>query len=137
MVLNDFQRGKIPYFIRPPEAPLEEVLGVEKEAAPKVVQDYRAIRVDPTFSTQDDLPVQVHPHALRDEDEVDDEDDDEDDDDDDDEAGHQKRKRAEEDTLENTPRLSSKVRRRMEREKQQKKAGKHFYQEVNVKNRNR
>lgn len=62
MILNDFQRGKIPYFVRPPEAPLEEVV----VPAPKttVVQDYNAIRINPHFNPEDNRPLDKVPEGA-------------------------------------------------------------------------
>lgn len=79
MILNDFQRGKIPYFVRPPGSEDEEKednLPVENEEqggektttenevtadkvvvkskqVPVVLQDYKKIRVEPKFSGED------------------------------------------------------------------------------------
>lgn len=56
MVLNDWQRGKIPYFVKPPESEQDEKLREEKTKTINklnVRQDYRKIEVEPTFSGDD------------------------------------------------------------------------------------
>lgn len=78
MILNDFQRGKIPYFVRPPGSENEEKEGgmstgneahgeeiikeivetqgeavVKTKQVPVVHQDYKKIRVEPKFSGED------------------------------------------------------------------------------------
>ncbi|XP_076470982.1 nucleolar GTP-binding protein 2-like [Babylonia areolata] len=110
MVLNDFQRGKIPYFVRPPEPPLEEVLAKvkppteqqpqdsKKKATPTVIQDYASIKVDPMFDTDDVQPVTSNPDAVHDESE--DTDDGEDDDEEDDKENEHKAEATNEDEKE-------------------------------------
>ncbi|CAD5124482.1 DgyrCDS12763 [Dimorphilus gyrociliatus] len=56
MVLNDWQRGKIPYFVKPPESERDTKLKEEKTKTINklnVKQDYRKIDVEPTFSGDD------------------------------------------------------------------------------------
>ncbi|XP_029826831.3 nucleolar GTP-binding protein 2 [Ixodes scapularis] len=76
MVLNDWQRGKLPYFVKPPEEPPTESSDVPPAAAsatkdleakaaapskrpalPRVTQDLSAIRVAPEFVGEDVKPL--------------------------------------------------------------------------------
>ncbi|KAL5016097.1 hypothetical protein ScPMuIL_005686 [Solemya velum] len=68
MILNDWQRGKIPYFVRPPESEqdkqianiqieqtINEVVATsgQEQSTPSVSQDYSKIPVDAEFSGED------------------------------------------------------------------------------------
>ncbi|PVD23351.1 hypothetical protein C0Q70_16619 [Pomacea canaliculata] len=55
MVLNDFQRGKIPYFVQPPASEGEDKKSAETEEiqTPAVTQDLSKIVVEPTYSSND------------------------------------------------------------------------------------
>ncbi|XP_003743977.1 nucleolar GTP-binding protein 2 [Galendromus occidentalis] len=70
MVLNDFQRGKLPYFVRPPsmeEHPMEENAhtlkkkkskeGQEEQEMPRVNQDFRKIELENEFNEEDIEPL--------------------------------------------------------------------------------
>nr|KAG5698630.1 hypothetical protein BaRGS_003144 [Batillaria attramentaria] len=63
MILNDWQRGRIPFFVKPPGAENEEESKVseEKQEAgekPKVMQDFKKIAVRTEFISDDIKPVE-------------------------------------------------------------------------------
>lgn len=97
MILNDFQRGSIPYFVRPPDSPSDTDTaassktsddtsdakhldvgtvdsGVKSKDVPVVHQDYKKIRVEPKFSGDD---VQEVVDNFEDDSDVEEEDDEE------------------------------------------------------------
>jgi nuclear GTP-binding protein len=204
MVLNDWQRGKLPFFVKPPElegqaleevkikkskkTPVtkivaepetEETADGEKSSVviPSVKQDLTKLSVEPEFEGDDVQALEEDTSGLfvsdNEEEEEDEEEEgevegeqegtgqgEEDKGSDEDmiefdlndkpkETESHKQstsgrfrvtpKRKREDTMDMNPRmkLTSKERRRMEREAKTKKIGTHFYETTNVKNRNR
>lgn len=81
MILNDFQRGSIPYFVRPPGSEEQETSGntvdntvseaepcasekstertVDAKTLPVVHQDFKKIRVEPEFLGEDVKQIQI------------------------------------------------------------------------------
>lgn len=159
MVLNDWQRGKLPFYVEPPslEAKKEETT----EQPLSVTQDFTKIRVVPTYDCAEDVakaePVLPPPisenyeaenEEKMDEDEVSDEEEDEvtdeeeEDSDSDDSSEEEttssgKFQVTDVNEVTNKPKLTSKQRRAAERKLKRKKIGSNFYEVTNVKNRNR
>ena len=191
MVLNDWQRGRLPYFVKPPvpegretndfinkkpktreqikannDSKVESNETTEEPKGPHIRQDLSKVEVELEFSGED---IQTLDNENNDLFESDDEELDESEEESDvnevneemdetisscedmnrskDEIREQnetkitksktKRKRNESNCSKESPKLSSKQRRKLERDAKPKKVGVHFYPTANVKNKNR
>lgn len=146
MVLNDWQRGKLPFYVEPPSEDKTE----KTEQALSVVQDFTKIKVVPTFDSVDDiakmepvLPV-PKPEKIADctskKENVSDEDTSSDDAslvESDDEMLTSSGNFTVEKVTPRLPKLTSKQKRALERKQKRKKIGSNFYEVTNVKNRNK
>lgn len=155
MVLNDWQRGKLPFYVIPPALEIKQ----EDETNNKlnVVQDLRKIKVEFNYQGEDVKQLEEQPEINTSVSEENNEDDD------DNESIHsdssssisdfysdmekeeKERKEVaisssgafEVEKLPNEKKLTSKQRRAAERAQKRKKIGSNFYEVTNVKNRNR
>lgn len=151
IVLNDWQRGKLPFYVCPPG--FEHVPKTQQENT-KIVQDYRKIRVGLGYEGEDEKELEPirkteDENQLTDDgtltsatlSEVDEDSDDSSDITDDDGAENvyaiSSSGTFTVESIENTGKLTSKQRRAIERSQRRKKTGCNFYQVTNVKNRNR
>lgn len=146
MVLNDWQRGKLPFYVEPPES--------EEKPEPKslsVTQDFTKIKVVPTYDSPEDIskaePVLPPPQPEKDSKSANTSLVNSEDEDGSDEEGEESSDEFDEETPSTSgnfvvsnidgPKLTSKQRRAMERKMKRKKVGSNFYEVTNVKNRNR
>lgn len=159
MVLNDWQRGKLPFYVSPPESDKPTVDQPEEEKL-TIVQDFRKIRVGPAFDNTDDkkdLEVsQPEINQDRDIEESDNETTDNKNEEDNDSSSDSddlsnfytdldNKKVAQSSSGDfavtelsrNKNKLTSKQRRALDRGQKRKKIGSNFYEVTNVKNRNR
>lgn len=147
MVLNDWQRGKLPFYVEPPS---NDKNSVDDGAELKVVQDFSKIKVTPTYECDEDnvktetvLPKESSNKNALNSDETDiktslstesDED-------------LNSSESSEDELLASSgnfvvsdtkkSKLTSKQRRALDRKQRRKKIGSNFYEVTNVKNRNR
>lgn len=159
MVLNDWQRGKLPFYVSPPESEKRTDDKSEEEKL-TIVQDFKKIRVGPTFdNTEDKKELEVTDPAMNEEIDIEESDhettteskneDDETSSDSDDlsnfytDLDNKKVTQSTSgnftvtETPDNKTKLTSKQRRAIERGQKRKKIGSNFYEVTNVKNRNR
>lgn len=136
MILNDWQRGKLPFYCHPPELP-GRTEKQEQQSQYVIEQDFSKIRVIPEFPGEENLlqpepsipkefipqeptVVQEDESSTSSSDEFSDE--------------EQEQKLSKPDILQN---LTSKERRKIIRQNRRHKVGSNFYEVVNVKNRKR
>lgn len=161
MVLNDWQRGKLPYFVKPPELESQEPEPSSStgESLPNVAQDLSKINVELQFEG-DDVRKQEAPEGQEfyqsdgEEAEEDEEADEEVEEEskmedtidseleysgEEDQEDETKQISDSEEKQDKKKRLNSKMKRRLEREQKTKKIGVHFYDEVKkkIKKRNK
>lgn len=159
MVLNDWQRGKLPFYVSPPESEKRTDDKSEEEKL-TIVQDFKKIRVGPTFdNTEDKKELEVTDPAMNEEIDIEESDhettteskneDDETSSDSDDlsnfytDLDNKKVTQSTSgnftvtETPDNKTKLTSKQRRAIERGQKRKKIGSNFYEVTNVKNRDR
>ncbi|XP_053212926.1 nucleolar GTP-binding protein 2-like [Panonychus citri] len=134
MVLNDFQRGKLPYFVKPPTLETDDKKEPEKttQVTQSVKQRLSKIQVEPAFD-EDDCKTIVEDETAYDSDNENDEIDD----DSEMEAIEEidDRPEPEPEPEEKRVKLNSKQKRALDRAQKSKKVGVHFYENVDVKNR--
>uniref|UniRef100_A0A224XKG7 Nucleolar GTP-binding protein 2 n=1 Tax=Panstrongylus lignarius TaxID=156445 RepID=A0A224XKG7_9HEMI len=135
MILNDWQRGKLPYYSQPPEVP-GRTEKQEMQSQFTVEQDFSKIRVIPEFPGEENL---LQPPSSKPEEEPNPEDpaevqENESSSSSSDEFSEEEQEEAKPDLLQN---LTSKERRRIIRQNRRHKVGSNFYEVVNVKNRKR
>lgn len=147
MVLNDWQRGKLPFYVEPPSSEKKE----NDEKPLSVVQDFTKIKVVQTYDCAEDIakmePVTAIPKAerVKKEKKIKEENSSDEDLDSDDASMESNDELTttsgkfivEESETTSLPKLSSKQRRALERKQKRKKIGSNFYEVTNVKNRNR
>lgn len=153
MILNDWQRGKIPYFTPPPgfEKPLtaednnenqpntEKQIVTEPEKSKNepfnIVQDFTKIRLAVDYPAEDAFAEKVQPPEIKPREKkrkiVDESSSSEE------FSSEESEKEEEEEKKRLMTKLTSKERRRIMRQTRNKKVGSNFYEVSNVKNRNR
>lgn len=140
-ILNDFQRGKLPYFVKPPESELIEKDGESTKPPVEVIQSFKDAPKTDAFDAED-AGKEEEEEAVVVAEEPEDPDDDDDDkplraDPDVDDLITAKNRKFEEESKRETHKTTGRERRKMEKKDQMKKIGDHFYDKVDVKNRKR
>ncbi|KAK9511428.1 hypothetical protein O3M35_000088 [Rhynocoris fuscipes] len=147
MILNDWQRGKLPYYCPPPELPSKTEQQTNQLAAFDIQQDFSKIRVIPEFpgeenlleAKEDEEDEENSAVAVEDESgavagEEDEESSSSSSSDDGLSDADQDEEEREKKPMKN---MTSKERRRIIRQNRRHKVGSNFYERVNVKNRKR